>query len=188
MTHKLCIVVSFSLNTQTLTDSAKAFTESWFAYLWNSPASKSARSRSYRWIIWSTSSSETSSISWYLRGLTSSSGFTRRNPTAPHRCVGNVRLTDHQANTPFESVCGRSWAVSWKCHSQPPGLLSILMFGLPKLFVPRGVRQISTDTDSELLWLRVFARWLLFAQRALCFQSGRTLEPPVFGRLTTLGS
>ena len=72
------------------------------------------------------------------------------------------------------------------------------MFGLPKLFVPRGVRQISTDTDSELLWLRVFARWLLFAQRALCFQSGRTLtvtltlililEPPVFGRSTTLGS
>ncbi|ERG91972.1 MAG: hypothetical protein J07HQW1_02006 [Haloquadratum walsbyi J07HQW1] len=52
------------------------------------------------------------------------------------------------------------------------------MFGLPKLFVPRGVRQISTDTDtdtdSELLCV-VFARWLLFAQRALCFQSGRTL-------------
>ena len=66
------------------------------------------------------------------------------------------------------------------------------MFGLPELFVPRGVRQISTDTDtdtdSELLSLR--ARWLLFAQRALCFQSGRTLtlEPPVFGRSTTLGS
>ena len=35
------------------------------------------------------------------------------------------------------------------------------MFGLPKLFVPRGVRQISTDTDSELLCV-VFARWLLF--------------------------
>ncbi|ERG91389.1 MAG: hypothetical protein J07HQW1_01423 [Haloquadratum walsbyi J07HQW1] len=33
------------------------------------------------------------------------------------------------------------------------------MFGLPKLFVPRGVRQISTDTDtdSELLCV-VFAR------------------------------
>ena len=75
------------------------------------------------------------------------------------------------------------------------------MFGLPKLFVPRGVRQISTDTDtdtdtdSELLCV-VFARWLVFAQRALCFQSGRTLtvtltlilEPPVFGRSTTLGS
>ena len=41
------------------------------------------------------------------------------------------------------------------------------MFGLPKLFVPRGVRQISTDTDtdtdtdSELLCV-VFARWLVF--------------------------
>jgi len=32
--------------------------------------------------------------------------------------------------------------------------------------VPRGVRQISTDTDSELLSLRVFARWLLFAHWA----------------------
>ncbi|ERG90846.1 MAG: hypothetical protein J07HQW1_00874 [Haloquadratum walsbyi J07HQW1] len=69
------------------------------------------------------------------------------------------------------------------------------MFGLPELFLPRGVRQVSTDTDSELLCV-VFARWLLFAQRALCFQSGRTLtltliltfEPPVFGRSTTLGS
>ena len=39
------------------------------------------------------------------------------------------------------------------------------MFGLPELFVPRGVRQISTDTDtdtdSELLCV-VFARWLVF--------------------------
>ena len=72
------------------------------------------------------------------------------------------------------------------------------MFGLPELFVPRGVRQISTDTDtdsdSELLCV-VFARWLLFAHwNALCFQSGRTLtvililEPPVFGRSVTLGS
>ena len=27
-------------------------------------------------------------------------------------------LTDsqYQANTPFESVCDRSWAVSWECH------------------------------------------------------------------------
>ena len=52
------------------------------------------------------------------------------------------------------------------------------MFGLPELFVPRGVRQISTDTDtdtdsdSELLWLRVFARWLLFDSHR-----GHTLFP-----------
>ncbi|ERG91135.1 MAG: hypothetical protein J07HQW1_01167 [Haloquadratum walsbyi J07HQW1] len=63
----------------------------------------------------------------------------------------------------------------------------------PDVVFALGVRQISTDTDtdtdSELLCV-VFARWLLFAQRALCFQSGRTLilEPPVFGRSTTLGS
>jgi hypothetical protein len=49
------------------------------------------------------------------------------------------------------------------------------MFGLPKLFVPRGVRQISTDTDTdtdtELLCV-VFARWLLFDSHR-----GHTLFP-----------
>jgi len=40
---------------------------------------------------------------------------TRRDPTAPHRWVGNFRFADYQASTPFESVCGRSWAVSWEC-------------------------------------------------------------------------
>jgi len=33
--------------------------------------------------------------------------------------------------------------------SQPPVLISSVVFGLPELFVPRGVRQI--PTDSELL-------------------------------------
>ena len=79
----------------------------------------------------------------------------------------------------------------------PPVLLSFVRVGRPRprpeLVLPRGVRHrqtqtsADTDTDSELLSLR--ARWLLFAQRALCFQSGRTLtvtlililEPPVSG-------
>ena len=54
--------------------------------------------------------------------------------------------------------------------AKPPVLLSSIVFGLSVLFWPRGVRQSSTD--SELLWLRVFARCLLFD-----FHVGHTLFP-----------
>ena len=49
----------------------------------------------------------------------------------------------------------------WPVCEQPPGsakppvLLSSVVFGLPVLFLPQGVRQ--TSTDSELLSLRMFA-------------------------------
>ena len=45
--------------------------------------------------------------------------------------------------------CGESSGTAGSDTSQPPVLLSSIVFGLPELVVPRGVRQISTD--SELL-------------------------------------
>ena len=91
--------------------------------------------------------------------------------TAALRCV-ELGISGLQATKPTHRSnrygAGRGQSLGSATSQLPlPGLLSILMFGLPKLFVPQGVRQISTntDTDSELLWLRVFARCLLFGSR-----------------------
>ena len=45
--------------------------------------------------------------------------------------------------------CGGESGTAGSATSQLPVLISSVVFGLPELFVPRGVRQISTD--SELL-------------------------------------
>jgi hypothetical protein len=45
--------------------------------------------------------------------------------------------------------CGESSGTAGNATSQPPVLLSSVVFGLPQLFLPWGVRQ--TSTDSELL-------------------------------------
>ena len=73
---------------------------------------------------------------------------------------------------------------------KPPVLLYSVIIGRSELFLPRGLRQTSADTDSELLSLRTSpGGCCLIRQRALCFQRGRTLtvtlililEPPVSG-------
>ena len=60
-------------------------------------------------------------------------------PPNPGTVRIHVRFTD----------CGESSGTTGSATSQPPVLLSSVVFGLPKLFLFWGVRQISTD--SELL-------------------------------------
>jgi len=60
-------------------------------------------------------------------------------PPNPGTVRIHVRFTD----------CGESSETTGSATSQPPVLLSSVVFGLPKLFLFWGVRQISTD--SELL-------------------------------------
>ena len=104
-----------------------------------------------------------------------------RNPTAPYRCVELswecqvwvCRLPSHHTvRIGVGPVDGSSpGSATSQPQLPPPVLLSFVRVGRPRprpeLVVPRGVRhrQTSADTDSELLCV-VFARWLLFAQRA----------------------
>jgi hypothetical protein len=66
-------------------------------------------------------------------------------PPNPGTVRVRVGFTDCGESSGTAGTAGSAGNVT----SQPPVLLSSIVFGLPELVVPRGVRQISTD--SELL-------------------------------------